>query len=108
MDDSKCQKRFQNTDGFSAGNIEFHIPEVGGRFSVAFGDAADEFREIVQRFLRVDEDSSPLGQELAGFLRRHDSARFSLPDAFADGGEGFLVFFVEDWSRTLEFELLCR
>src|ERR1035441_1351554 len=51
-------------------------------------------------------DGGPLGQELAGFSRRRDSASFGIPDAFIDGSEGFLVF-VEDGSGVFEIEFLC-
>lgn len=48
----------------------------------------------------------PLGQRLADFIGGDSSASFRVPNAFINGGERFLVFFVGDGSGAFEFELL--
>jgi len=44
---------------------------------------------------------NPIGQPLANFFGGNGSTSFRVPNAFVDGGERFLVFLVEDGSRTL-------
>jgi hypothetical protein len=49
---------------------------------------------------------NPLGQLLAGFFGGNGSASLRVPNAFINGGERFLVFFVENGNRCFEVEFL--
>ncbi len=46
-------------------------------------------------------------EELAGVRGGNDPSSVSISDAFVDGGESFLVFFVEDGGGIFEVEFLC-
>lgn len=48
-------------------------------------------------------DFDPILHRLqADLLCGHDSASIGIPNAFIDGGEGLLVFFVNNWSLEVE------